>query len=349
MNVAEIIERVCAEAHVPMVEAAFGKRGVDAVFEIMVVTKSLYTHVELERVGGKIVIFKVVGPHGASPAPASVPAADFAALANLPITDLVLEIASDGRAYLRTALIQPLEELAKNAVVYHWAADQDEFLAGGGRRSVPRLDQAARSQFAVPTFSNLREALQHYARENIRESTCYLFRKIWRCDNRLFLIAGPEDIMRDSLTQFLRNRIGGDHDVFPEQNVNEKNPIDIRVNPRFTNNRLMLIEIKWLGYSVAEDGHITARHKDRRAQEGADQLAKYLDEQRTSAPSRVIQGYYVIIDGRRENLSEGATTITSADGMFYEDKDLVFNPDHYAQRNDFDRPYRMFARPVCTG
>jgi hypothetical protein len=111
----------------------------------------------------------------------------------------------------------------------------------------------------------------------------------------------------------------------------------------------MLIEIKWLGYSVAEDGHITARHKDRRAQEGADQLAKYLDEQRTSAPSRVIQGYYVIIDGRRENLSEGATTITSADGMFYEDKDLVFNPDHYAQRNDFDRPYRMFARPVCTG
>jgi hypothetical protein len=211
----------------------------------------------------------------------------------------------------------------------------------------PRLAPAARSQFAVPTFSNLREALQHFARENIRESTCYIFRNVWKGDNRLFFRAKPEATIRNSLTQFLRNSMGADHDVWPEQNVDESHPVDIQVKPRFNNNRLMLIEIKWLGWSVAEDGHVTARHKNPRAQEGANQLAQYLEDQRRFAPSSVIQGYYVIIDGRRENLHEGAITIQRIDGMHYESKELDFSPAHHETRKDFDPPYRMFARPIC--
>ena len=154
--------------------------------------------------------------------------------------------------------------------------------------------------------------------------------------------------MRRSLTQFLRNRLGADHDVWPEQNVDESHPVDIQVKPRFTNNRLMLIEIKWLGFSAAEDGHITARHKNPRAQEGADQLAQYLEDQRRFAPSDVIQGYYVIIDARREDLHEGATTISAANGLFYESQELAFDPAHHVLRHDFDPPYRMFARPICS-
>jgi hypothetical protein len=142
--------------------------------------------------------------------------------------------------------------------------------------------------------------------------------------------------------------MGAEHDVWPEQVVDESHPVDIRVQPRLSNNRLMLIEIKWLGCSVADDGHITARHKTPRAQEGADQLAQYLDDQRRFAPTRVIQGYYVIIDGRRENLNEGMTEICRLDGMHYEDKELEFDPAHHDTRRDFDPPYRMFARPVCT-
>ncbi len=163
-----------------------------------------------------------------------------------------------------------------------------------------RLDPSARSNFSVPTLSNLREALQRYTVENVRESTCHVFEGVWSGNNRIFFVAGPEELMRRSLTQFLRNRFGGDHDVWPEQNVNEKNPVDIRMMPRFTSNRLMLIEIKWLGDSVAPDGHITVHYRDARAQEGADQLAEYLDEQLRSAPSRVVHGYFVIIDGRRQ-------------------------------------------------
>jgi hypothetical protein len=345
----EIITHVCEETHVPMVDAVFGKPGLDAVFQIMATAQTLYKHVEPERISGQVIIFQTVSTAGASPArPPAGPAADFAALANHPLTDLVLEVAAGGLPYLRDPSGVTPEAFAATSVVYRYQAGTEEFLAGSKRKSVTRLDPAARSQFSVPTFHNLRDALQRYALENVRESTCYIFRNVWHDKNRLFLKAKPESTMRDSLTQFLRNRLGGDHDVWPEQVVDESHPVDVRVQPRFLNNRLMLIEIKWLGFSVASDGHITARHKEPRAQEGANQLAQYLDDQRRSAPSRVIQGYYVIIDGRRENLAQGATTISRADGMHFETQELAFQPAPHQTRRDFDPPYRMFAAPVCS-
>ncbi len=344
----ENIEQVCNEIHVPMVQAVFGNAGVDAVFQIMETAKTLYKHVEPERIGGRVVIYQVVQLQTSSAAPLPAgPAADFAGLANRSLADLAFEIAADGCAYARTLRQQTLEDLAQSAVVYHYSAGREEFIAGSQRKPVLRLDPSARSQFSVPTFSNLREALQHYARENVRESTCYVFQKVWHDQKRLFLKAKPEETIRNSLTQFLRNRLGAEHDVWPEQNVDESHPVDVRVKPRFTNNRLMLIEIKWLGSSLAEDGHITARHGNPRAQEGADQLAQYLDDQLRFAPSNVIQGYYVIIDGRRKDLQEGATSITQRDGMFFENQELAFDPAYHEIRQDFDHPYRMFAKPIC--
>lgn len=344
----EIIEEISKTAYVPMAEAAFGTAGVDAIFKVMELTKSLYRYVEPERITGTVVIFKTIPTqiNTQSASQAERPA-DLAALASLNITDLVLEIGSDGCAYRRHVDIARLDTLAANSVIYCYKGGDEEFWAGTERKPVVRMDAAARSQFSIPTLSNLREALQHYERENVRESTCYLFKQAWQDNKRLFFKASPEAKMRDSLTQFLRNRLGGDHDVWPEQNVNEKNPVDIRVQPKFTNNRLMLIEIKWLGYSVADDGHITARHKEPRAQEGATQLAQYLDEQLRTAPSHVVQGYYVIIDGRRENLREGATEISRTNGLHYELKDITFSIAPHLTRHDFDHPYRMFARPVC--
>lgn len=344
----EIIEEICKTSHVPMAEAVFGTTGIDAIFKIMEMAKSLYKHVEPERITGIVVIFKTVTTQGnTSQLFQAEPSADFAALANQTFTNLILEIGSDGRAYRRTLDVEHLDILAANAVVYCYKSGNEEFLAGTERKAVARMDYSARSQFSIPTFSNLREALQHYERENIRESTCYLFRQAWQDDKRLFFKAKPEAKMRDSLTQFLRNRLGGDHDVWPEQIVDESHPVDIRVQPKFTNNRLMLIEIKWLGNSVAQDGHVTARHNEPRAQEGATQLAQYLDDQRRSAPSHIVQGYYVIIDGRRANLREGTTFISRKDGMHYETKEITFAPAPHLTRHDFDPPYRMFASPIC--
>jgi len=349
IDISACIEEVCEHTHLPVIRAAFGESGTDAAFEIMQVAKTLYRHVELERVKGRIVIFRTIVASGAVPPPApTAPVIDYGALANDAITDLTIEIASDKQAYL-VAGVPAVEELATSAVVYQWQAGQEEFLAGATRKSVMRLDKAARSQFAVPTLPTLRAALTNYSVENVRESSCYIFREVWHEENRLFFKAKAEAIMRNSLTQFLKNRIGGDHDVWPEQNVDESHPVDIRVKPRLANNRVMLIEIKWLGWSVATGGHITAKHGQPRAQQGAGQLAQYLDDQRQSAPTSVIHGYYVIIDGRRNNLQQGATSINAADGLHFEQRELTFDPPYHTTREDFDPPYRMFARPVCNG
>ena len=345
-SLADAIAMVCTHTHVPMVQGVFGTAGVDAVFQIMQVVRELYMHVEPERVTGTIVIYRVVGTQDNAAPVSAGPGIDFSLLANRSIANLVLEIAN-GTPYLRQAEAGSIEDLAESAVVYCYSGGREEFLAGTLKREVPRLDSSARSQFCVPTFSNLREALQHYATDNVQESSCFIFRGVWRDSNRLFFLAGPEHIMRTSMTQFLRNRLGAHLDVWAEQNVDESHPVDIRIQPRLSGNRLMLVEIKWLGDSMAPDGHITARHRDARAQAGADQLAQYLESQRQSAPRRVVHGYYVIIDGRRRGLSPDATVVSRVDGYYYEDSDLEFTPRHDRVRDDFDPPYRMFARPVC--
>ena len=346
ISLPDVIQAVCNETHMPMVHAVFGDPGVSAAFQIMETVRNLYKFIEPSRVTGRVVVYCQVTANATS-VPQG-PAVDFAGFANRSLADIAFEIESDGRVYERNLDFQKLDELANSGVVYQNSHGNEEFMAGSQRKVVPRLDPSAQSQFCVPTLSSLSEGLQHYARENVRESTCYIFQQAWHDANRIFFKAAPETTMRRSLTQFLRNRLGGDHDVWPEQNVNEKNPVDIRVSPRFTNNRLMLIEIKWLGVSVAEDGHITARYANPRAQEGADQLAEYLDEQRQFAPSRVIHGYYVIIDGRRHEIKAGVTVISTANGMHFENLDLVFNPAQHSLRQDFDPPYRMFARPICN-
>jgi hypothetical protein len=40
--------------------------------------------------------------------------------------------------------------------------------------------------------------------------------------------------------------------------------------------------------------------------------------------------------------------ISSIDGMYFENQEIIFNPALHETRNDFDTPYRMFARPICS-
>jgi hypothetical protein len=331
-----------------MAEEVFGKAGLNVVFTLMETLREIYRHIDPERVGGEIVVYSCVPPSAPRVSGDGSRHTDFAASANLQITDLWLEICADGLAYPREPA-QNLGSLAEIAIVYRYSNCHEEFRAGPHQKEVPRYDPSARSQFAVPTLHNVREALLSYARENIRFSTCYLFKKVWHDENRLYFKAGPESIMRDSLTQFLNNRLGAEFNVWPEQNVNEKNPVDIRLQPRFHDNRLILIEIKWLGNSVSEDGAVTAEYRTYRAQEGADQLSEYLDEQMRSAPGNVIQAYYIMIDGRRRGLADpcvGTPTIDRANGLYYEMREIAFDPVRH-NRPGFGEPYRMFAAPVC--
>ena len=348
ISVPNAIIRLCRETHLPKVVSVFGPAGVSAICRVMHTARRVYEHIELERFAGTLVIFHRVLETGSGPAVFG-PSVDLTTLANSTTDEITLETSDEDLVYRRAALDQRgVKELARSAVVYRYSNGMEEFFAGTERMKVFRMDPVARSQFCVPTFATLREALQNYSSGSVRESTCLIFRNVWKDANRLFLRVKPEAIMRDSLLQFLRNRLGADYDVMCEQNVDETHPVDIRISTRLANSRVMLIEIKWLGDSAERSGRVTVRYRNARAQEGADQLANYMNGQRQSTPTRVCHGYYVVIDARRRGLAQGTTEILKSDGLFYENQELCFEPAHHESRDDFDTPYRMFARPIVA-
>ncbi len=210
-----------------------------------------------------------------------------------------------------------------------------------------QIDMSADSQFAVPTFFTLREALNAYATEQIRHSSCPLFSEAWQDKNRLFFKPGPEAIMRNSLTHFLKARLGASYEVRPEQVMDESHPVDIKVT--YTpGKRLMIIEIKWIGDSRKSDPARILSHRDARAIDGAQQICGYLDQNQSQAPTHITQGYYVIVDARRKGLRADSAEINRVDGLHYANVEINFDREYHRSRVDLDPPYRMFAEPLCT-
>ena len=351
---AEFMEAVCREMYIPMVSRVFGPAGVTAALEIVEAVRSLYAHVEPERILGEVVVYRMVDVRGKTTKGKAAKGkagsiVDMGELANANVDDLHLEVGADQKLYRSKLKKGDVGKLAQGAVIYTYRDGEERFWAGMESKVVAKFDLSARSQFCLPTLANVREALGQYAVNNVRESTCFIFRDVWFDEARLFFRNKPEWVMRRSMTQFLRTRLGGDHEVWPEQNVDESHPVDIRVQPRLGSNRLILIEIKWMGDSARAEGKVTVQYRDKRAREGAQQLAEYLDQQRCSAPRCVVQGYYVIIDGRRRGLAKGVAEISKENGYFYENREVRWGSRFDELRDDFDPPYRMFARPVCSG
>jgi len=193
------------------------------------------------------------------------------------------------------------------------------------------------SYFAPNTFKSLDEALEHYKTNVAKNTTCYILRGIWNDDNKIKIVDGSsEAIMRNSLCQFLRHRLRGLREVMPEQNVNERNPVDIKV---FWNNtkHIAFIEIKWLGKSISN-----TTYSQRRALEGAKQLADYLDEYLQQNPNVVSNGYLVVFDARRRKIDSPISELTVEDVNFYRDKEIAYQPKYEEQRDDFAKPLRFF-------
>ncbi len=137
-----------------------------------------------------------------------------------------------------------------------------------------------------------------------------------------------------------------DAEVRPEQNVSETQPIDIKITWTFAPKQA-LIEIKWLGKSKHPDGKLATTYGPARAQNGAQQLADYLDMNEEAVPGHVVRGYLVVFDGRRRRLGRSATSIRESDGLYYQDKEIHYEPAHDKERDDFEKPVRFFVQPVC--
>lgn len=241
--------------------------------------------------------------------------------------------------------IDPVE-LSKHAIVYIFKEGSEYFIIGGQEYLVENPSSQP-SVFAVPTFSSLAEALQRFSKNKVLTTSCFLLEKCWADKKRIFFKPGPEEDMRKSLHQYLRD-LFEDAEVRPEQVVDESHPVDIKVTWIDTNKRA-LIEIKWLGRSFDDTkGTFTSTHSDSRALAGAKQLADYLDADKTAAPGMRSRGYLVVIDARRRDVNVATKSVTEQQGMFYRSREIRYNPEYHKLRQDFEAPLRMFAEPILN-
>jgi hypothetical protein len=242
--------------------------------------------------------------------------------------------------------IDPLA-LAGRAVVYHFNA-ADFLVLDGALEKVPN-GSGLPSSFGLPTFLELEEALRFYGIRLARRSSCYVLQECWFDENRIYLKNKPEATMRRSLAQYLRSTLRAHElvEVREEQNVDESHPVDIKVTWSLTN-RLALIEIKWLGDSANAEGTAAPTvYRDARANEGATQLAEYLDENLVRAPEHLTRGYLVVFDARRRGVTPFGCEVAPEDARYYQNLEIAFDPRQEESRGDFHLPFRFFLEPAC--
>lgn len=258
-----------------------------------------------------------------------------------------LQVLPDGELWFWPRLVPDLGSLADAAVVYHFAGG-DFFYLDGGLASVPN-PTGFPSVFGLPTFIDLDRALRYYADAMARHSTCRILQRVWFDQARILLVNRPEKIMRTSLAQYLRCTLR-DHELIEvreEQNVDESHPVDVKISWSMSN-RIALIEVKWLGYSISIDkSHVSTIYSDPRAQDGADQLARYLESNLERVPRHISRGYLVVYDARRDGVVRD-TLIQDIDhetAQHYADIELTYDPRHEEDRIDFAPPARFYLAP----
>ncbi len=262
---------------------------------------------------------------------------------------ILIDVRNDGRYDLIASMATPsLEPLSQRSLVFVNENGVDRFVIGGRSRTMPPLATGAASNFAVATVADLEEALEKY-RQDAADVSCPILADIWvggRNGHRLVLSNKPEAIMRRSLERFLNTRIRGDVSVRPEHNTDETKPVDLIAN-WFGSKLRALIEIKWLGDSLTKDSDGTkfTSYRDARAQEGADQLVDYVERERSTDPTVALKGYLVVFDGRRRNVVDPMTPLTSEDALYYRNRNIALTRDYASERTDIAPLVRYFLEP----
>jgi len=263
--------------------------------------------------------------------------------------DIVIHVKPNLELEVSVNYTLDVQELRKNCLVYKFerVSETECFY---GKTDMKRLDPIpdADSYFSIQTYKTLELALEDYKTKIAMHSECVYLQQAWFDNSMIFFGNRPEHKLRDSLTQFLKMRLRN-VEVRPEQIVDKSHPVDIKVTWALAN-RLALLEIKWIGKSVKhKQKQFTQRYYERRALEGAGQLANYLDENIKQSPTYATKGYLIVYDARRANCNLPTIDIvSSADGLKFINEEFIYNPDYNTTRTDFAKPYRFFMKPKLT-
>jgi hypothetical protein len=207
---------------------------------------------------------------------------------------------------------------------------------------VPKV-AASPSYFGIPYFLDLKKSLEQYGETWVKESQCEIFAAAWLDSHRILFGPRPEFRMRRSLQRYLRSGLREQTGVaiMPEQNINETRPVDIKVT--WSSNRVALIEIKWLGKSARPgEPRATQQHGERRAREGAAQLADYLNLYHKELPHEEARGYLAVFDARRRGVVLPIDDVSRVNGSYYKYREIEYGQE-ILSRPDFEYPCRFFC------
>ena len=265
-------------------------------------------------------------------------------------TELVFACRGDGEFTLCTVENeQAFSEALSHALSVSYFDGQDFIKIGNFEDTINKVSPLLLSNFAQPTYSGLDDALRDYA-EVAAKCRCKILHGIWDGSEngpRLILSNKPESLMRDSLHRSLQSVLKNAN-VKMEQNTDEKRPVDIAVYWWPNSRSSALIEIKWLGWSKSQSKNKLnsyTKYSNSRAQDGADQLAEYLELERQSTTVHVPKGYHVVFDARRRNLKDAKTPLSRSDALAFRHEEVAYDPDHSKIREDFAPPVRFFLEP----
>jgi hypothetical protein len=366
----ENIKTLVSMAYVHHAADAFGAQGEQALTALLDSLRLLYQRCPPECLRGTLTVVRSMSGTPGNPRLATFGApiakttyqdvAQFL-LDSIQGSHCFVEVAANGQFFVITlAQDVDLKLIAADSVVYRFNAGVESILAGQHEDYVLKISPLLFSNFAVPTLNGLDEAMTFY-RGFAAESKCRILANVWEggVDGpRLVLVNRPESYMRDSLVQALQ-LVLRDTSVRPEQNTDETKPVDIRVE-WFASGASALIEVKWLGRSTAAPqknatkGQATVTSKKKktytnyfagRAQEGADQLADYMDREVRHSSANTPRGYLVVFDARRKNIRGASDRLSAVDAMNFAFEDIAYNPDHSKLRDDFALPVRYFLKP----
>lgn len=343
-----VLDSVVATHYMTLIAQNHGEEGVRILRELIVVIRNVYEQVDPEHILGTIIIFKTIDQELRP-----LPTKNSTTLINLKgihqdyFNSLTIQALDNGQFILWKELPTDILKLSEVAIVYDYHDRIERFISKKEIRDVPKIFPEISSLFAPPSFSDLKSALFEYKVKMVRNSSCPILKDVWFDRNRIFLKSSPEHIIRNSLTHFLKARLRYRVEVRPEQIMDESHPVDIKVTWLFTN-RIALIEIKWLGKSKKTNGEVGNVCTENHAIRGATQLAGYLDMNKVQAPEYLARGYLVVIDARRRISIPDSENIGRKEGLFYQDREISFDPKYHEIRPDFDSPTRMFAEPICS-
>jgi hypothetical protein len=345
---ADAMRAIAVDLYHTRVEQIYGSEGIETLKDLLSTVNAVLSAIPFEAITEGVTIVSPIDPN-ANPVPLEGGVViDNNELASRFKGSCTLQRLATGGLRFWPTLLNDFSELSQVAVIYHYCGG-DFFFLEGTLTPVPN-PTGFPSAFGIPTFVDLERALRYYSMAMAKQSTCQILQACWYDTPRFLLKNRPEMVMRKSLAQFLRSTLR-DHslvEIREEQNMDESKPVDIKITWSQLN-RIAIIEVKWLGYSVSIDAsHIsTSWTTDKRAQDGAKQLADYLEDNLERAPMHVTRGYLVVFDARRRGVKADVLhqNISDADARFYENVEISYSPQYEESRRDFALPLRFYLAP----